>query len=75
MSQQSKRKFGLRQEILVNFVVLSLIALGSLAIMAAIFNSIIGSSITGASAEQQQEIAANNSASYNLYIVMGNYRD
>ena len=59
MSQQLKRKVGLRQEILVNFVVLSLIALGSLAIMAAIFNSIIGSSITGASAEQQQEIAAN----------------
>jgi len=59
MSQQLKRKFGLRQEILVSFVVLSLIALGSLAIMAAIFNGIIGSSITGASAEDQAKIAAN----------------
>ncbi len=51
MSQQLKRKFGLRQEILVSFVVLSVIALGSLAIMAAIFNGVIGSSITGASVE------------------------
>lgn len=59
MSQQLKRKFGLRQEILVSFVVLSLIALGSLAIMAAIFNNIIASSITGASAEDQANIAAN----------------
>ena len=59
MSQQLKRKFGLRQEILVSFVVLSLIALGSLAIMAAVFNSVIGSSITGASAEDQAKIAAN----------------
>ena len=59
MSQQLKRKFGLRQEILVSFVILSLIALGSLAIMAAIFNGVIGSSITGASAEDQAKIAAN----------------
>jgi len=59
MSQQLKRKFGLRQEILVSFVILSLIALGSLAMMAAIFNGVIGSSITGASAEDQAKIAAN----------------
>ena len=59
MSQKLKRKFGLRQEILVSFVVLSLVALGSLAIMAAIFNGVIGSSITGASAEDQAKIAAN----------------
>ena len=59
MSQQLKRKVGLRQEILVSFVVLTLISLGSLAIMAAIFNGIIGSSIVGATAEQQLEITAN----------------
>ncbi|MBY9008318.1 MAG: hypothetical protein KGD74_00470 [Candidatus Lokiarchaeota archaeon] len=59
MSQQLKRKFGLRQEILVSFIVLSLISLGSLAIMAAIFNGVIGSSIIGASAEDQARIAAN----------------
>jgi len=59
MSQQSKRKFGLRQEILVSFIVLSLISLGSLAILAAIFNSIIGSSIVGASVEDQARIATN----------------
>ncbi len=59
MSQQSKRKFGLRQEILVSFIILSLISLGSLAILAAIFNTIIGSSIVGASVEDQARIAAN----------------
>jgi len=53
------RKIGLRQEILVSFVVLSVIALGSLAIMAAIFNNVILNSITGASAEDQALIAAN----------------
>jgi len=53
------KKFGLRQEILVSFVILSLISLGSLALMAAIFNGVIGSSITGASAEDQAKIAAN----------------
>ena len=51
MSQKLKRKFGLRQEILVSFVILCLISLGSLAIMAIIFNIIIGNSITGASVE------------------------
>ena len=59
MSQQLRRKFGLRQEILVSFVILNLIALGSLAIMAAIFNGVIGSNIIGASAEDQAKIAAN----------------
>jgi len=53
------RKIGLRQEILVSFVVLSVIALGSLALMAAIFNNVILNSITGASAEEQALIAAN----------------
>ena len=59
MSEQSKKKFGLRQEILVSFVVLTLIGLGSIAIMAAIFNGIIGSSITGATPQQQLEINEN----------------
>jgi nitrogen fixation/metabolism regulation signal transduction histidine kinase len=59
MSQQLRRKFGLRQEILVSFVILNLIALGSLAIMAAIFNGVIGDSIIGASVEDQAKIAAN----------------
>jgi len=52
-------KFGLRQEILVSFVILSLISLGSLAIMAALFNGIIGNTITGASIEDQAKITAN----------------
>ncbi len=59
MSQKLKRKFGLRQEILVSFVILCLIALGSLAIMAIIFNIIIGNSITGASVEDQARITEN----------------
>ena len=53
------RKFGLRQEILVSFVILSLISLGSLALMAALFNGIIGDTITGASVEDQARITAN----------------
>jgi len=59
MSLQSKKKFGLRQEILVSFVILSLIALGSLAILAAVFNGIIGNSIIGATPEDQARIAEN----------------
>ena len=59
MSQQLMRKFGLRQAILVSFVILNLIALGSLAIMAAIFNGVIGSNIIGATPEDQAKIAAN----------------
>ena len=52
-------KFGLRQEILVSFVILSLISLGSLAIMAALFNGVIGNTIAGASVEDQAKITAN----------------
>ncbi len=45
--QKGKRKFGLRQEILLSFVILCLVALGSVAILAAIFNNIIGASVSG----------------------------
>ena len=55
--QKRKRKFGLRQEILVSFIILCLIALGSVAIAAAIFNNIIGSSITGATPAEVALIA------------------
>ena len=51
MTQQAKRKIGIRQEILISFVILNVIALGALAITAIIFNNIIGNSITGATAE------------------------
>lgn len=56
MTQQKKRKFGIRQEILLSFVVLCLIALGSIAITAAIFNEVIGNNIVGATPEDQAKI-------------------
>ena len=51
MTQQAKRKIGIRQEILISFVILNVIALGIIAILALIFNNVIGASITGATAE------------------------
>ncbi|NHJ21636.1 MAG: HAMP domain-containing protein [Candidatus Lokiarchaeota archaeon] len=57
MSQQKKRKFGIRQEILLSFVIVCVIALGSIAITAAIFNEIIGSSIVSADPADQAIIA------------------
>lgn len=59
MSQQTKRKFGLRQQILLSFIIFCVIALGSIAITAVIFNNIIGNTISGASAEEQARIADN----------------
>jgi len=50
MSQQVKRKIGIRQEILISFVILNLIGLGAIAITAIVFNNVIGNSITGATA-------------------------
>ena len=55
--QKGKRKFGLRQEILISFVVLCVIALGSVAITAAIFNNIIGASISGATPAEEALIS------------------
>ena len=57
MSQQTKRKFGLRQQILLSFVVFCVIALGTIAITAVIFNEIIGNSIVGADPTDQAIIA------------------
>lgn len=57
MFQQNKRKFGIRQEILLSFVIVCVIALGSIAITAAIFNEVIGNSIVGATPEDQAKIA------------------
>lgn len=59
MNQERKRKFGIRQEILISFVIFSVLALGSIAITAIIFNNIIGNSITGATPDEQARIAAN----------------
>jgi len=59
MSTQKQRKFGIRQQILISFVILCLIALGSIAITAAIFNNMIGTSIVGATPEQQTRIVEN----------------
>lgn len=42
MAQQSKRKFGIREEILLSFTIFCVLALGSIAITAVIFNNIIG---------------------------------
>ncbi|MFW9999710.1 MAG: hypothetical protein ACFE9Q_13155 [Candidatus Hodarchaeota archaeon] len=56
MVQQKKRKFGVRQEILLSFVIVCVIALGSIAIIAAIFNEVIGNSIVGATPEDQAKI-------------------
>jgi len=59
MSQQRKRRFGIRQEILLSFVVLCVVALGTIATTTAIFNSIISNLIVGASADEQAMIAEN----------------
>jgi len=55
--QKRKRKLGLRQEILLSFVILCVIALGSVAITAAIFNNILGASISGATPAEEALIA------------------
>jgi methyl-accepting chemotaxis protein len=47
MSTQKQRKFGIRQQILMSFVILCLVSLGSIAVTAAIFNNMIGTMIGG----------------------------
>ena len=59
MSTQKQRKFGIRQQILISFVILCLIALGSIAITAAIFNNLIGTTIVGATPADQAKIVEN----------------
>ncbi|MFX1329327.1 MAG: hypothetical protein ACFE91_14455 [Promethearchaeota archaeon] len=59
MVQETKRKFGLRQQILLSFIIFCVISLGTIAITAAIFNNVIGNSISGSSPEEQARIAEN----------------
>jgi len=47
MSTQKQRKSGIRQQILMSFVILCLVSLGSIAVTAAIFNNMIGTMIGG----------------------------
>ncbi|MHA1932258.1 MAG: hypothetical protein ACW96X_06935 [Promethearchaeota archaeon] len=56
MTQEKKRKSGIRKEILLSFIILNVIALGIIAITAIAFNNIIGNSITGATEEVQENI-------------------
>jgi nitrogen fixation/metabolism regulation signal transduction histidine kinase len=59
MSTQKQRKFGIRQQILLSFVILCLISLGTIAITAAILNSMLGTSIVGATPADQVKIREN----------------
>ena len=59
MSTQKQRKFGIRQQILISFVILSLIALGSIAITAGLFNNLIGTTIVTPTPQDQERIVEN----------------
>ncbi len=59
MSTQKQRKFGIRQQILISFVILCVIALGSIAITAGLFNNLIGTTIVAPTPQDQAKIAAN----------------
>ncbi len=59
MSTQKQRKFGIRQQILISFVILSLIALGSIAITAGLFNNLIGTTIVAPTPQDQERIVEN----------------
>ena len=59
MSIQKQRKFGIRQQILISFVILCVIALGSIAITAGLFNNLIGTTIVAPTPQDQAKIAAN----------------
>ncbi len=59
MSIQKQRKFGIRQQILISFVILCVIALGSITITAGLFNNLIGTTIIDPAPEDQAKIAAN----------------
>ncbi|MHA2281264.1 MAG: hypothetical protein ACXAC5_10460 [Promethearchaeota archaeon] len=56
MVQQTKRKSGIRKQILLSFVILNVIVLGIIAATAIIYNNIIGSSITGATEQVRENI-------------------
>ena len=56
MSQEKRKKSGIRKEILLSFIILNVVALGIIAITAITFNNVIGSSITGATEEVQANI-------------------
>jgi len=55
----STRKFGIRQQILISFVILCLIALGSIAITAGLFNNLIGTTIVAPTPQDQEKIVEN----------------
>ncbi len=59
MSTQKQRKFGIRQQILISFVILCLIALGSIAITAGLFNNLIGTTIIAPTLQAQEKIVEN----------------
>ncbi|MHA1472820.1 MAG: hypothetical protein ACTSQW_06970 [Promethearchaeota archaeon] len=59
MSTQKQRKFGIRQQILISFVILCLIALGSIAITAGLFNNLIGTTIVAPTPQDQEKIVEN----------------
>ncbi len=59
MSTQKQRKFGIREQILISFVILCLIALGSIAITAGLFNNLIGTTIVAPTPQDQEKIVEN----------------
>ncbi len=59
MSTKKQRKFGIRQQILISFVILCLIALGSIAITAGLFNNLIGTTIVAPTPQDQEKIVEN----------------
>jgi len=59
MSTQKQRKFGIRQQILISFVILCLFALGSIAITAGLFNNLIGTTIVAPTPQDQEKIVEN----------------
>jgi nitrogen fixation/metabolism regulation signal transduction histidine kinase len=59
MSTQKQRKFGIRQQIHISFVILCLIALGSIAITAGLFNNLIGTTIVAPTPQDQEKIVEN----------------
>ena len=65
MAQQAKRKIGIRQEILISFIILNVIALGTIAIVAVIFNNLIGTSITGAT----EEVLENTQTQFAIILI------
>ena len=69
MALQTKRKIGIRKEILLSFIILNLIALGAIAIVALLFNNLIGNSITGATEEVLENINDNTLTQFAIIVV------